>query len=311
MRVSVVTPIRMGGPYNWGRTLAEMLCRRGICGRHVHDARDVLVSPLFMDSEILHAAVPITFRLWRRPVVLTIHGEYPIERNVWRHFYPLSIKMADAVTTPSLFLKERLGLDDAVVIPNAIFPERFEAVRHGEKDYVGILTVTKFAFRDKAESLIRLAQILKSVRKCTDLPIGYTVIGGGKFLEDVKEKVSGNGLDVRFTGFVDSPKEYFHGQDVFAYYSTHDNFPLAILEAMASGLPVVTNRVGAVCEMIESGHDGFIARDDNEFQEYLLRLISDPALRARIGSNAREKASVRFSWHRVINNYIKLYESLC
>ncbi len=310
MRVSVVTPIRMGGPYNWGRTLAEMLSRRGIGGLHVHGPLEVLASPLLMGSDILHAAVPITLRLWRSPVVLTIHGEYPIERNVWRHFYPLSIRMADAITTPSLFLRERLGLDDAVVIPNAIFPERFEAVRHGEKDSVSIVTVTKFAFRDKAESLIRLAHIMKSVYRCTDLPVGYTVIGGGRFLEEVREKVCGNGLNVKFTGFVDSPKDYFHGMDIFAYYSTHDNFPLAILEAMASGLPVVTNRVGAVGEMIESGHDGFIARDDEEFQEYVLRLISDPALRARIGSNARDKASRRFSWHTVINNYIKLYESL-
>lgn len=311
MKVSVATPIRRGGPYNWGKTLVEMLSYSSSYeARHVCEMRDVLSMPFYQDADLVHTSVPVTLRLWRKPLILTVHGEYPIERNMWRHFYPASIRMADAITTPSLFLKDRLGLDDALVIPNAIFPEGFNAVIHADKASANIVTVTKFAFRDKAESLIRLMHIMKKARKSSDMPIDYTVIGGGKYLDDVKEKVGGNGLNVRFTGFVDSPKDYFQSHDIFAYFSVHDNFPIAILEAMSSGLPVVTNQVGAVCEMIENGRDGFIAHDDDEFLEYLSRLIDDPALRAWMGSNARKKVIERFNWHKVINSYTKLYESL-
>jgi glycosyltransferase involved in cell wall biosynthesis len=263
--------------------------------------------PLYQDADLVHTSVPVTLRLWRKPLILTVHGEYPIERNIWRHFYPASIRMADAITTPSLFLKDRLGLDDALVIPNAIFPEKFKAVEHGDRAVANVVTVTKFAFRDKAESLIRLMGIMDNVRKSSDVPIDYTVIGGGKYLDGVRGRVGGNGLKVRFTGFVDSPKDYFPGRDIFAYYSVHDNFPIAILEAMASRLPVVTNEVGAVGEMIENGRDGFIAHDDDEFKEYLLRLIEDTALRAWMGANARRKVMERFNWHRVVGTYTKLY----
>jgi glycosyltransferase involved in cell wall biosynthesis len=308
--VNVATPVHRGGPYNWGKTLVEMLDSGGQRARHVHALKDVLSIPLYQDADILHAAIPLTFRLWRKPVVLTVHGEYPIERNVWRNFYPSAIRMSDAVTVPSRFLRDRLGLDDALVIPNAVFPERFMPVEHSEHSSINIVTVTKFAFRDKADSLIDLIRILDKARKTFDVPIDYTVIGGGTYFDEVKGKAGAYGLSVRYTGFVDSPKDYFRDMDIFAYYSIHDNFPTAILEAMASGLPVVTNNVGGVSEMIDHGKNGLIAGDDEEYREYIERLAGDPGLRARMGANARRKVDDRFNWHCVIGEYLKLYGAL-
>ena len=53
--------------------------------------------------------------------------------------------------------------------------------------------------------------------------------------------------------------------DLFLYYSVHDNFPIAILEAMALGLPVVTNDVGAVREMIRPGENGYITVSEEDY----------------------------------------------
>lgn len=312
MKIIVATPIHRGGPYNWGKDLVCELSRYGseLQARHVHDLKDELLMPFYPGADIVHVTVPLTYHLWKRPVILTVHGEYTIEKPQWRYMYPVAVKKADIVTTPSHYLRERLGLDDAIVIPNAVYPDRFKAVGHAEGDTVNIVTVTKFSFMDKSEGALRLLRIIESVQKCIDRGINYTVIGGGKYLDYVKERSKAYDVSVDFKGPVERPGDHFQGCDIFAYYSAHDNFPIALLEGMASGLPVVTNQVGAVGEMITGGEDGLIARSDEEYQKHLLSLIDDVQYRARIGCAARKKVERMFNWETIVERYIRLYEQL-
>lgn len=312
MKINIATPIHRGGPYNWGKDLVGALRQRheAYDVRHVHELRDLLLMPLYSGADIMHVTVPLTYRGWRRPVVLTVHGEYTIEKRRWRYMYPTAVKMADIVTTPSYYLRERLGLDDAIVIPNAVFPGRFKAVVHGERDAINIVTVTKFSFKDKSEGVLKLLRIVESAQQCTDRNINCTIIGGGKYLEYAKELSKEYGVHVDFKGFVDRPGDFFEGCDIFTYYSEHDNFPTAVLEGMASGLPVVTNDVGAVGEMIDHGESGLIARSDEEYGKHLLNLIDDVAYRARIGSSARKKVERMFNWDTIVERYVRLYEQL-
>lgn len=308
--VNILTGVRKGGPYNWGRDLAIMLNKRNIEAKHRHALKNLLFSPIYQDVDLIHTGLPLSYRLWRKPVVLTIKGDYSIEKRKWRHLYPIAIKKADIVTTPSQFLKQRLNLDDAVVIPNAIFPERFRPAKHSEKNVINLVTITKFYFKDKAEGVLNILNILSEVKKSTDKEINYTIVGGGHYLEQIKEKTRGYNMKVKFTGFLDNPKEVLEASDIFVYYSIHDNFPNAILEAMASGLPVVTNNVGAVHEIIKSGKDGKVAECDNDYQEYLLNLVDDYKLRMKMGQNARKTVEEKFDWNKVIDDYISIYDDI-
>ena len=310
MKINILTSVHKGGPYNWGRDLAYLLNKKGFIANHVHKLKEVLISPFYQDADIIHTTLPLTYKLWRKSVVLTVKGDYSIEERKWRLFYPIAIKKADVITAPSQFLKEKLTLDDAIVIPNAILPEQFKMVEHSDKDVINLVTVTKFGFRDKAEGVLNIVKILEKVQKSTNKKINYTIIGGGLYLEQIKEKTRGYNMKVKFTGFLNAPKEVLEASDIFVYYSIHDNFPNAILEAMASGLPVVTNNVGAVHEIIKSGKNGYVAEYDEEYMGFLLGLLNNYKLRVKIGQNGRKTVEEKFDWNNVIDDYIFIYDDI-
>jgi glycosyltransferase involved in cell wall biosynthesis len=307
MKANLLTPIRKGGPYSWGEDLTYMLNQNGVLAKHVHSLPMLLGSCFYQQGDIVHTAVPIPFKLWKRPIIFTIHGDYTIEQNMWQRFYPKTIAQASTITTPSQYLKQKLGLERAIVVPNALFLERFKQVEHREKEVLNLVTVTNFHFLDKAKGLINVAKVLQQVQ---NRKIKYTVIGDGIYLKQVKEEITKHRVSVEFTGFLTDPKQILAQSDIFLYYSYHDNFPIVILEAMACGLPVITNDVGAVSEIIENEKNGYIAATDEAYLEYLLNLVGDAELRTKIGKNARKAVEAKFDWAKIVDEYIKIYKAL-
>lgn len=310
MQINIITSVRKGGPYNWGKSLSAILNANGIRSRHVHSLQEVLLSPFYQNADMIHTTLPMAFKLWRKPMVLTVKGDFTVEKYVWKHLYPEAIKKADIVTTPSMFLKQKLGLDHAIIIPNAIFPEDYNITRHEDDSTIRVVTMTKFAFKDKSEGVFNILEILEKAGLVTDKNITYTVMGGGKYLDMVKEKAKRYDVDVKFTGHVGDPKPILSNSDIFAYYSVHDNFPNAILDSMASGLPTLTNKVGAVQEIMEDGYTGYIAENRDDYKDKLFALINDPDLRGRMGVEGRKRVEKEYSWHTLAGKYIAIYESL-
>jgi glycosyltransferase involved in cell wall biosynthesis len=84
---------------------------------------------------------------------------------------------------------------------------------------------------------------------------------------------------------------------------------LVNLEGLAAGLPVVASRVGGIPEYVEDGHTGFLfpPGDDAALADCLARLRDDPALRLRLGEQARAAAVERFSPHSRLADFLNLY----
>jgi glycosyltransferase involved in cell wall biosynthesis len=310
MKINILTAIHGGGTYNWGRDLAAELSRHGLPVKHIHTLGALLCSPVYQDADIVHASVPLSYHLWKKPVMLTVHGEYPYEQNIWKFFYPAAIRKANIITTPSNFLKERLKLDKAIVIPNAISPKQFEMVEHRNKDVLNLVTVTSFYFPEKARGVLNILEILNSLPEESRNHIKYTVVGGGPYLKQIIKEKKIYSYSVEFTGGLPDPKRILEHSDLFLYYSYHDNFPMVILEAMACGLPVLTNNVGAVSEIMENEKNGYIAATDEAYFEYLLKLINNLDLRARAGENGRRAVETKFSWEKIVSRYMEIYNKL-
>lgn len=99
------------------------------------------------------------------------------------------------------------------------------------------------------------------------------------------------------------------GADVFALPSYMEGMPMALLEAMSWGLPVVATAVGGMPEIVTDGIDGLLipARDIDALAAALARLMSDPALRDRLGTAARETIAARLSLDAAIERLLALY----
>lgn len=301
---------RSGGPLTWGRQLEYKINRQdGFKVRHIHDFSKLLLAPLFQRADIVHSTIPITTRLWSKPYILTIKGDFRIEKHIWRSFYRNAITIADTITVPSIFLKERLGLKNAVVIPNAINPSIYQTRKGAIRDFYNWLTVTNFDFYDKAQGVLKILTYLDRISSYLR-GVHYTVVGGGKYLSRIRSQARLFSTPVEFIGYA-NPKSFYDKSGLFLYYSSHDNMPNVILEAMASGLCVVTNDVGAVREMIISRQDGFISSSDDEYMSFLEDINRNISIASLIGSVARKTVELKFNWDIVAEEYINLYITVC
>jgi glycosyltransferase involved in cell wall biosynthesis len=100
---------------------------------------------------------------------------------------------------------------------------------------------------------------------------------------------------IEFTGHRDDTPPLYAGFDVFALTSDTEQMPLSVIEAMASGLPVVSTNVGDVRAMLSADNAPYVgARDDAVIAGLFAKLLGSPEERARIGAANRAKAERDF-----------------
>jgi starch synthase len=87
---------------------------------------------------------------------------------------------------------------------------------------------------------------------------------------------------------------------------------LVVLEAMASGTPVVCSRIGGLPEIVENGVTGFLVEpgDRAGLHERLSELLGNPVLARRMGTNARERVLERFTWQACADRCLAVYQAL-
>lgn len=128
------------------------------------------------------------------------------------------------------------------------------------------------------------------------------VVGDGPARASLERRFAG--LPVHFTGYLrgEALATAYASADAFAFGSDTDTFGQVILEAMASGLPVVAARAGGAIDLVEDGRSGFLfeAGDVRRLAACLRTLTANPALRARFGTRGRRIAEQR-SWPSVID----------
>lgn len=117
------------------------------------------------------------------------------------------------------------------------------------------------------------------------------------------------GERVVFRPPTDKIEKYYAAADVFVLPTPYDTYGMVISEAMAAGLPIITNRQAGVAELIEHGIDGLlldVAFDDETIAYHLQSLRDDPQLCERLGQAGRDTIK-QYSWDAVAENTMRVY----
>jgi glycosyltransferase involved in cell wall biosynthesis len=129
--------------------------------------------------------------------------------------------------------------------------------------------------------------------------------------QDVELRVASHGLGdcVRLVGGADDIAPYLSCADVFVLPSLSEGMPMALLEAMAAGLPVVATAVGGVTEIVEDGVNGFLVRpgDARGLALQISRMLDDPGSSRRMGERAQAVALARFSTQSIAARLASIY----
>jgi glycosyltransferase involved in cell wall biosynthesis len=117
--------------------------------------------------------------------------------------------------------------------------------------------------------------------------------------------------NIVFTGYYPDRKlpRLYQAADVFAFSTFYENLPFAVLEALSTGLPVVTTNVGGIPEMIEDGKNGFLVQPFNshELSDRILYYLEHPNAASEMALMARKVIEERFDWRLIVKKVLVVY----
>jgi glycosyltransferase involved in cell wall biosynthesis len=259
----------------------------------------------------------------------------PVKRALQRHSWRLSFQLVDCVVVNSTVMRERLRNLDVTtsieVIPTGVDLQRFRpaansAERQKIRQPLGIgqeepVIVTVGAVEPRKGTDLLLAAWVQLAPRCSRSHL--VIIGPRSDLadpafEDFRRKLedlvvaSGAPDRVHFVGHVENVEEYLRAADVFVFTSWREGVPNAVLEAMASRLPVITTPfLGLPDEFGQPDeHYLLVDRDPNLLSSLIEKVLEEKALRAKIGLSARQWVEAQMDVEMTINQLANLYREL-
>jgi UDP-glucose:(heptosyl)LPS alpha-1,3-glucosyltransferase len=156
-----------------------------------------------------------------------------------------------------------------------------------------------------------VGQAIKALSRAVSYGAKLMVVGPGD-VESYRRLATdlGIGNSVIFPGNRNYAWKYYAASDVFLLPTLYEAFGLVILEAMASGLPVLTSRTAGAAELVSDGVDGLLINDPRDVAEIsakLVALLSDEGRRRYLGLAARHSA-LHYSWDRVARKTVEVYD---
>ena len=251
----------------------------------------------------------IASKLYKKRFIITYHGgeaSYFIKKF---GFIILPIlKRIDTIIVPSDFLREvfnNFGVT-TVVLPNMLDVDQYTyAERNSLKPDIVIVK--------HLETIYNIEMALKMFRIVKDRfpEARLTIVGGGP-QRDVLKKLADelNLKDVVFTGQIrhDQVSDMYAASDIFIHCSKVESFGMVLLEAAASGLPIVSTNVGGISSIIKNEENGLLVESDDsaDMAKKVIYLLEHPREALKLAHNAR-KLSETYTWDSIRSKLMEIY----
>ena len=233
---------------------------------------------------------------------------HPLMRAVARRVWDAATHVV-AVSSPLAALARRTWRNGRVsVIPNGVDTSVFCPATREPSDKLRVVVLAQLIERKGIQHLLQaLGELpVDTVKRCS-----VRVHGTGPYRDRLERLTKEAGLKdvVSFPGLLEAGKtpEALRDADIFVLPSLQEGLPLALLEAMASGLPVIATRVGDVPGVVRNGVNGLLVptADSAAIRHALMHLTEDAPRRATLGAAARRTAET-YDWARIWKQHAAL-----
>jgi glycosyltransferase involved in cell wall biosynthesis len=284
--------------------------------------------------DLIHAHLPdssmlsiVTGYLCRIPVVITIHNnrtlperQAPYRDRIRTAIEKLLFRRASALIAVGNDVKETqqavLGSDVPIVaVFNGVDVDRFTRTVNieGVRAQLGFLpSSTLLLTVGRLEAQKGHTVLLKAAAELSrrSIPVELLWVGTGSLQNSLEIEAASLGVseNVHFLGHRDDVEKILAASDIFVLPSLYEGIPVALLEAMAAGKPIVATDIKGNRELVKNGVDGFLVPEQNhlDLAEAIATLIADPERGYIMGQAAREKSNL-FSLSQMIEKTEEVY----
>jgi glycosyltransferase involved in cell wall biosynthesis len=252
-------------------------------------------------------------KLLKKPIILSLHGgNLPQFSCRWPGRVRHLLNSAIYVITPSLYLFEEMSKyrSDLILIPN---PLDLHSYNHRPRQNPFPELIWLRSFHEIYNPSLAIEVVSRLVYDWPDIHL--TMIGpdkGDGSFQRAQETAKRLGIEkhILFPGLVakSDVSNWLQKGDIFINTTNVDNTPISILEAMASGLCIVSTNVGGIPYLLQDDDDALLvpANDPQSMAKAIKRLLNETELFIRLSQNARDKVE-QFDWSRILPKWETLF----
>lgn len=287
--------------------------------------RDYRPDVVHTHIQVLRYALPSMLLLKCASLLHTVHNlaereVEPMARFIHRYAFNHGVVPIGVATEVALSVERLYGIQECRVISNGIPTDRYARPQTTRKDWraragfnddnVLFVCVARFAPQKNH------ALLLKAFAQgpASDPSAHLVLVGEGTLRAQLEEMVKELGLtdQVHLLGLRTDIPDVLGAMDVFVLSSDYEGNPLSVMEAMASGLPIVSTAAGGVLTLFENGKEGLMVEPGGVqgLSHSMISLLRNRELRQALGRAAARRARQRFDVATMVQAYEALYESL-